>query len=608
MSTAGVISKLRSYIRIRAYSSSRFKQLWLIGCSVFLLVIITIHQPDLTVGQTKPINLARSVHQPGFTTEIVKQLLEELDYQVEVTQPISDNEFYIGAATGKIDLWVNGIFPEHQFFLETETIEQNLQVVGSLIKNYDDKIKECKEVSCDNNLLNNELKAVANKEFLINNPQIKKLLEIIKIPLEDINTYNSLLEENSNQQLLQQYAQDWIINNQGRVKLWLAIARDEAIVAQAEKQITMSADSAVREEKSQPNNQNPEQAVPISEISPPAFPSMRVATKRFEPFVNYEYENNQFTGFSIDLWKAIATELNIDYELYGVDTVDKLLEQVKTQKAALAIAGISITAARERELDFSHPYYQSGLQILVPERKASLSQTMWERIVSALTQPQLYWGIGIFILVLLVAAHIIWLSEHQHNPEFPKSYAQGIWESLWWAAVTVTTVGYGDKTPKKLPGRIFGLFWMFASYFIFAYFTATITTSFTIDELNTNIQGIQDLRGKKVATVIGTTAEKYLNSEHLDQIGYKTKEEVYLALNDREIDAMVYDAPALHYYASQEGEGKVKIVGKLFDPQDYGIALPLNSPYRQDINVALLKLKEDGTYQQINNKWFGSEY
>ncbi|MDJ0578237.1 MAG: transporter substrate-binding domain-containing protein, partial [Xenococcaceae cyanobacterium MO_234.B1] len=508
---------------------------------------------------------------------------------------------------GKIDLWVNGIFPEHQFFLEDETIGQNLQVVGSLIKNYDDKRKECKEVSCDNNLLNNELKAVANKEFLINNPQIKKLLEIIKIPLEDINTYNTLLEENSNQQLLQQYAQEWIINNQGRVKLWLAIARDEAIVAQAEKQITTSADAAVREEKSQPSNQNPKQALPVSEISPPAFPNMRVATKRFEPFVNYEYD--QFTGFSIDLWAAIARELNIDYELYGIDTVDKLLAQVKTQKADLAIAGISITAERERELDFSHPYYQSGLQILVPERKTSLSQTMLERILSALTHPQLYWGMGIFLLVLLVAAHIIWLTEHQHNPEFPKSYPQGIWESLWWAAVTVTTVGYGDKTPKKLPGRIFGLFWMFASYFIFAYFTATITTSFTIDELNTNIQGIQDLRGQKVkvATVIGTTAEEYLNSEHIDHIGYKTKEEAYLALKDREIDAVVYDEPALHYYASHEGKGKVKIIGKLFDPQDYGIALPLNSPYRQDINVALLKLKEDGTYQEINNKWFGSE-
>ena len=606
MSTAGVISKLRSYIRSRAYSSSRFKQLWLIGCSVFLLVIITIHQPNLSVAQTKPINLARSVNQPGFMTEIVKQLIEELDYQVEVTQSISDNEFYIGAAKGNIDLWVNGIFPEHQFFVEDETIGQNLQVVGSLIKNYAQKIRECQEVSCDNKLLNNELKAVANKEFLINNPQIKKLLEIIKIPLEDINTYNTLLEENSNQQLLQQYAQDWITNNQGRVKLWLAIARDEAIVAQAEKQITTSADSAVREEKSQPSNQNPEQALPISDISPPTFPSMRVATKRFEPFVNYE--NDQFTGFSIDFWEEIARELNIDYKLYGIDTVDKLLEQVKTQKADIAIAGISITAARERKIDFSHPYYRSGLQILVPEREASISQTMWERIFSALTYPQLYWGMGILILLLLVAAHIIWLSEHQDNPEFPKSYAQGIWESLWWAAVTLTTVGYGDKTPKKFPGRIFGLFWMFAGYFIFAYFTATITTSFTIYELNTHIQGIQDLRGKKVATVIGTTADEYLKKENINSIGYKTKEEAYLALNDREIDAMVYDAPALHYYASHEGEGKVKIVGKLFEPQDYGIALPLNSPYRQDINVALLKLKEDGTYQEINNKWFGSEY
>ncbi|MDJ0533418.1 MAG: transporter substrate-binding domain-containing protein [Xenococcaceae cyanobacterium MO_207.B15] len=596
--TTGVISKLQSHIRNRLSSSSRYKQLWLIGCSVLLLLIITIHQP--VNSQTQTINLARSVHQPGFTTEIFKQLLEELDYQVEVTEPISDREFYISAATGKIDLWVNGVFPKHQSFFVNETIRQNLQVFDSLIQNN----QNCQQISCDRkSSSSNDFKAVANKKFLGTHPQIKKLLEIIKIPLEDINTYNSLLQENSNQQLLQQYAQEWITNNEGRVKLWLAIARDEAIFAEAEKQMVLS-DYGIVRQQSQANNQNPQQTVPVGDFKPLAFPLIRVVTKRFEPFVNYE--DGEYTGFSIDLWDAIARELKIDYEMYRVDTIDNLLEQVKTQKADIAIAGITITAERERQIDFSHFYYESGLQILVPQRNASLSQTMWGRIFAIVTNPQLYRGLGIFILVLLVAAHLIWLTEHKHNPEFPDSYFQGIWESFWWAAVTVTTVGYGDKTPRKLGGRIFGLFWMCAGYFIFAYFTATVTTSFTIQELNANIQGIEDLRGKNVATVMGTTTDKYLKKENIDFIGYKTKEEAYLALQDQEVDAVVYDAPALQYYVAHEGKGKVKVVGKLFELQNYGIALPLNSPYRKEINSALLKLMEDNTYQEISNKWFGS--
>ncbi len=333
------------------------------------------------------------------------------------------------------------------------------------------------------------------------------------------------------------------------------------------------------------------------------FPVMKVATKRFEPLVNYQ--NEEYTGFSIDLWDAIAKKLGLDYQIYGVETIDKLLEQVKTEQANIAIAGITITAEREREIDFSYPYYESGLQILVPTRQTSLSQTMWGRILAVLTSVQLYRGIGIFVLILLVAAHIIWLIEHKNNPEFAGSYWRGIWDAFWWATVTVTTVGYGDKTPRNMTGRIFGLFWMCAGYFIFAYFTATVTTGFTIDELNANIQGVEDLRGKKIATVVGTTSDQYLREENINFRGYKTMEEACLALKDQKVDAIVYDAPALKYYAAQEGAGKVKVVGKLFELQDYGIALPLNSPYRKDINSALLQLMENGTYQEISNKWFG---
>jgi ABC-type amino acid transport substrate-binding protein len=498
-------------------------------------------------------------------------------------------------------LWVNGIFPDQQFFLETADIQQNVVVVGSLSK----KPQDCEADSCEALAsMADSFQAVANKQFLQSHPQIKRLLEVVEIPLETIDNYNTLLRENSTPQLRQKYAQEWITNNESRVQLWLAIATDEAMIAQTEQQMALSDNSAISQT---PQSNDPNLAQPDStEVLPPlTLPKLKVATKRFEPFVNYKA--NQYTGFSIDFWDAIAESLNIEYQLYGVDTVENLLGQVKNQNADIAIAGITITAEREQEVDFSHSYYESGLQILVLNRDSAFSQTLWGRILSVLFRPQLYGSIGIFLLILLIAAHIIWFTERQHNPEFPSSYALGIWESFWWAAVTVTTVGYGDKTPRRLPGRIFGLFWMCAGYFIFAYFTATVTTSFTIDELNAKIQNVEDLRDKNVATVTETTADQYLRQENINFIGYKTKEEAYLALKDREVDAVVYDAPALQYYAAHQGLGKVKVVGKLFELQDYGIALPLNSPYRKEINSALLKLIENGTYQAITNKWFGTD-
>lgn len=330
----------------------------------------------------------------------------------------------------------------------------------------------------------------------------------------------------------------------------------------------------------------------------------RVATKRFEPFVFSQGE--RFVGFSIDLWQELAEEMAVDYQLYGVDTVAQLLNEVERGRAEAAIAGISITADREEALDFSHPFYESGLQILVANSSQGLWANFSQRAITVLTSPELYYGVGSFILILLVIAHTIWFSERRHNSEFPDNYMRGIWESLWWAAVTVTTVGYGDKTPKKFLGRLVGLFWMCAGYFVFAYFTASMSTIFTVQELQGIINGPEDLQGKQVATVASSTAAQYLEEQETEVVMYDSARKAYRALDDGRVAAVVYDAPALQYFASHQGKGTVKVVGPVFQPQSYGIALPVGSSYRKSMNAALLRLKENGIYDKIYEKWFGS--
>lgn len=70
---------------------------------------------------------------------------------------------------------------------------------------------------------------------------------------------------------------------------------------------------------------------------------------------------------------------------------------------------------------------------------------------------------------------------------------------------------------------------------------------------------------------------------------------------------MVFDAPVLLYYAAKEGKGRVHMVGTPFRKEDYGIVFQRNNPLRQQVSVALLALREDGTYQQIYDKWFTSK-
>ena len=79
---------------------------------------------------------------------------------------------------------------------------------------------------------------------------------------------------------------------------------------------------------------------------------------------------------------------------------------------------------------------------------------------------------------------------------------------------------------------------------------------------------------------------------------------VYNALLDNTVDAVVFDAPVLLYYGANEGKGRIAMSGPLFRLENYGLVFPQNSPLLKQVNNALLALRQDGTYQQLYDKWF----
>ena len=327
---------------------------------------------------------------------------------------------------------------------------------------------------------------------------------------------------------------------------------------------------------------------------------LRVATKPFAPFA-FE-QNGQYVGFSIDLWEEIASEVKIEYELYKEPTIVDLLNAVSTGPADVAIAGITITAEREEKVDFSYPFFESGLQILIPNH----SPAPFLFLFSGLFSPIVLKTLGFVATTTLIAAHLIWYFERQKNSGmFPREYRTGIAEAAWWAVVTVVTVGYGDKVPKALAGRIVASIWMFSGILLISYFTASITSALTVQQLKADITQLSDLAGKQVATVKGTTAADYLADRPIVVLEFNKIEDAFQALEEKQVNAIVYDAPVLLYYANNEWAGKAKVVGAVFQKQSYGIAMKQDSMYRERINQALLTLRENGSYDKIYEQWFG---
>lgn len=329
--------------------------------------------------------------------------------------------------------------------------------------------------------------------------------------------------------------------------------------------------------------------------------ALQVGTKTFAPFAFTQ--NGKYIGFSMDLWNYIAKELDIEYGLYGEKTVTDLLNSVSSGNTDVAIAGITITAKREEKVDFSHSFFESGLQILVPLRTNSSPVPTF---LSLIFSPILLETIGVLLFVIVLSAHCLWFFEKHSNSEmFPKKYLPGIGEACWWSVVTVVTVGYGDKTPKGIPGRLVATVWMFTGVLLVSYFTASVSSALTVQKLDNAIQGLESLNGKRVATVKGSTAAEYLAHRPIQIVEFDLVQDVFNAIEKNSVDAVVYDAPVLKHYASQEGSGKAKVVGAVFAKQSYGIALKQGSPYREPINQALLNLQENGTYAELHEKWFG---
>ncbi|SHK26076.1 amino acid ABC transporter substrate-binding protein, PAAT family [Marinobacter antarcticus] len=221
--------------------------------------------------------------------------------------------------------------------------------------------------------------------------------------------------------------------------------------------------------------------------------TLRVATDpSFVPFEMLDQETGEMIGFDMEIIAEVAQRAGFDYTINTMD-FNGIIPALQTGNVDIAIAGITITAEREKIVDFSDPYYDSGLRILVRND-------------------------------------------------------------------------------------------------------------------NNDVTELSDLEGLKIGSKIGSTSYDFLK-KNLDKndgvTPYPGSADMYMALMSGAVDAVFYDAPNVGYFARTKGEGKVRTIGKLYEGQQYGIALKNGSEWVDEVNNAIASMQEDGTYKTIYEKWFG---
>ena len=343
-------------------------------------------------------------------------------------------------------------------------------------------------------------------------------------------------------------------------------------------------------------------AVRAQEPAPLSGRQLVIGTKEAAPFA-MKAADGTWSGISIDLWKRIAEQLKLDYRLVEEPTVQALIDGTGAGKYDASVAALTITGARARMLDFSQPFYVTGLGIAVP----STSPSFWTSILNTLASLGFLQAVGALLGLTLLVGVLIWLFERRHNADFSGPAAKGIGTSIWWSTEAMTQASTGYIAPKTLPGRTLAMLWMVVSIIALAVFTAGVTSALTTRQLQGLVNNAGDLGKVRVGAVQGSATIDYLVGQRIRYHSFASPQDGLKAMADKRIDAFVYDKPLLAWIVLQDFSSSAEMLEAVFDPQNYGIALPLGSPLRRELDITLLETIRSDWWKQTLFRYLGEK-
>jgi polar amino acid transport system substrate-binding protein len=325
---------------------------------------------------------------------------------------------------------------------------------------------------------------------------------------------------------------------------------------------------------------------------------LRIGTKVAPPFA-MKAADGAWEGISIDLLAAVADKLGVTYQLQET-TLAGMIDDVAVGKLDASIAAMTMTAERERVIDFSYAFFRSGLGVAIAERRQPGLAAIWD----ALTSRAFLSVAGALAGVLFVVGALVWLFERKYNSaQFESDPKRGLFSGFWWAAVTMTTTGYGDKAPTTVGGRILAILWMFAALIVTSGFTAQLAATLTAKSIQNPLSSPTDLALVRVGNVADAASGAALQSYGVRPLVYTDVSAGLKAVADGEIDAFVHDEPILVWEVSQVPG--VTLAPLRFAPQDYAIVLPPDSSRREAVNRALLEVLASDQWAAIQRRYLG---
>jgi polar amino acid transport system substrate-binding protein len=307
--------------------------------------------------------------------------------------------------------------------------------------------------------------------------------------------------------------------------------------------------------------------------------------------------HGQWEGIAIDLWRTIATSLELNYDFKEIRTAG-LRAELERNGIHVVMGDVAITPEGEKVMDYTQAFYAADLAIGTP-RLPPLSAS--RALLEAFFSWQFLRIILVTALVLLVIGLCIYYLERQHNPDaFGGKKSAGLLYGVYWSAAVMS--GVGDQAPRTTYGRILALAWIFIGIFATSSFTAAVTKVMAIQPLSAKIRSERDLPHCRVAVVQGTY-ESLLRDMGARQTVVSSPAEALQAVVNGQADACVLSEPLLKYIAGRDFKDKLTVIPMSRRKRFYAFGLPPNSPLREALNVAVLEVISGPSFDDILQRY-----
>uniref|UniRef100_A0A8C2AYT6 Glutamate receptor n=1 Tax=Cyprinus carpio TaxID=7962 RepID=A0A8C2AYT6_CYPCA len=343
--------------------------------------------------------------------------------------------------------------------------------------------------------------------------------------------------------------------------------------------------------------------------------------------------NDRFEGFCIDLLKELASILGFSYEIhlvpdgkYGFQD-DKgqwngMIKELMEHRADLAVAPLTITFMREKAIDFSKPFLNTGISILYRRPNGTnsgffsfmnpMTPDIWVYILLA------YLGVSCVLFVIARFSPYEWYDAHPCNPGsdvVENNFT--LLNSFWFGVGSLMQQG-SELMPKALSTRIIGGIWWFFTLIIISSYTANLAAFLTVERMDSPVDSADDL-AKQTKIEYGVVKDGATMS-FFKKSRVSTFEKMWAFMSSRQSTsfvksiedgiqrvlksdyALLMESTTIEYVTRRNCN--LTQVGGIIDSKGYGIGTPKGSPYRDKITIAILSILEDGRLHMLKEKWW----